>query len=741
MRIIFLFSLIFIIANLLGTSLIAQVEPATIKLFPEEDTNPIKTQHTFVATVLDSQGNPVPGQRVDWILSRGPNMVGDIVEHDDMGAIIGNTNEVVKKLGNQYTISYTNEGPVTLNNGMTIEKGQTWLTITSPVEGETHVIAFCPGIRNVNNHKTFAVKYWKDIKIVWPENAINEVSKKNHTFNFHIETGTTSKGLEGYSVRWTLLEDTSSPKGYLGEEAGKTVADTTTDTDGNASVVLQQTEPREGINRVQVQLLNSNGKPMANHVVTKQWISPKIQITKTGPAEGIIGEPVVFTIEVSNPGDADANDVVVKDTLPEGLVYSKCDVEPVVEGKELSWTIGIFPKGASKKILLTVIPKQTEDQKNIVTVFSKEAPPQSAAAIVRIGAPQLYVLKTGSQEVRKGEIANYTLNVKNNGSAVAKDVIVRDTIPAGMKFNGKMGPMTLKWNMGTLNPGEEKSITYSLETPQAGDFENIAQVFVGPDMKNRAVHTTRVVAPDIKISKKGPGVLHLHKGGTYIIKITNEGTGSALDLVVTDTLPQELDFINSEPRGILKPAQENALATVTWKIPEISAKGSFEIKVELIAKKRGQCVNQAKVISTSPRPPEVPPADDEVSVKISGIPAMHISTYDTEDPCEIGRLTIYVIEVRNEGTSPCTNVVMKDVIPHQMEFVDCEDVPVEYQFNAEERMVVFKAYPLLQPGDKLIYNVRCKAVKAGSAKNKAILSYDQFDTPIECEEGTSVYGE
>jgi len=64
-------------------------EPTTITVDPVADINPVKTQHTLIATVLDKKNNPIAGQRVEWILARQPKAVGDIVEHDDMGATVG----------------------------------------------------------------------------------------------------------------------------------------------------------------------------------------------------------------------------------------------------------------------------------------------------------------------------------------------------------------------------------------------------------------------------------------------------------------------------------------------------------------------------------------------------------------------------------------------------------------------------------------------------------------------------
>ena len=53
--------------------------------------------------------------------------------------------------------------------------------------------------------------------------------------------------------------------------------------------------------------------------------------------------------------------------------------------------------------------------------------------------------------------------------------------------------------------------------------------------------------------------------------------------------------------------------------------------------------------------------------------------------------------------------------------------------------VVFAPVPILQPGEKAVFKIVCKAVKTGTARNTATLKYDQFDKPIHDEEGTSLY--
>lgn len=719
-------------------------EPASITIDPIAAVNPVKTQHTFVATVLDKNGRPLSGQRVEWILARHPNAVGDIVEHDDMGAIIGGSNEKVEKIANNYSVSYTNKQAVVLDKGtpstaddVKLGVGQTWVTITSPVEGETHVIAFCPAIRNAQKHKAFAVKYWIDANIEWPEDAVNKVGTP-HTFTFKLTKASNNAPLTGYRLRWTL-EDNPDVPAYLGENKDTKVIESETNEEGKAIVVLNQAKNVEGNNKVKMELRKPTGELLAIRSVTKEWISPKITIQKTGPEEGILKEKVVYTINISNPGQADANDVVVKDTLPAGLAYLEATPAPSnVEEKILTWNIGVLAKDATQIITLVTRAEEVGTQTNTVTVTSREAAPRTGMAVTVIGAPELYLIKEGPAELRKGQIANYTVTLKNNGNAIARDVFIRDSVPSGMKYKNFTTGTTIRWNIGELGKGESRRFDYSLETPNVGDFINEAHVF----MKNKegAVHKTswktRVVAPDIKITKKGQSLIFLNKPAEYIISIVNEGTGSAKDMVLVDILPKYLDYISTAPKGIFKPAKGEELATITWKLGDIQPKQEINIKLNVRANATGRCTNTAKLRSDSQEPPSIPTMEASYDTTIMGVPAMHINSYDTEDPVEVGKQTIYVVETRNEGTSSCTNVIMTDYIDDEMEFVSASGPT---GFKIEGNKVSFEPVPILQPGEKLTFKYVVKAVKEGSSKNKAVLKYDQFTKEIIDEEGTSVY--
>lgn len=738
----FSFSMLLIFCTVVlfgGLSLQAQsAEPFSIKIDPPAATNPVKTQHTFVATVYDKDGNPLPGQRVEWILSRGKDLVGDIVEHDDMGAIVGSFK--IQKISNHYSVSYTNEQKVLLtmgtdtpNDDVVVGVGQTWVTITSPVEGKTHVIAFCPAIKNKDKHKAFAVKNWLDLLITWPENAVNRVGEP-HKFRIKIVKASNSAPQPGYKVKWEIKKDETAPDVYFGKEPGTTRAQTETDESGVAQVTLNQAKHAEGANHIKIELCNPEGELLSVYTVTKQWKAPSIEIAKTGPAKGVLGENFDFELNLSNKGNTEAKKVVVKDTLPEGLTYVDANPKPTdVKENEITWEVGVLPKDASRKMTITAKPTKEGKLTNLAQVFSEEAPPKSSTATIEIGAPQVYILKEGPKEIRKGQIANYKIVIKNKGNAAAQNVVVKDRIPPGMRCQGKDEGMYLVWNVGTLNPNQEYTIPYSTEGIKTGSYKNVAQAFVKDKVVHTADWTTNVVAPTLEITKVGPRLVFLHKGVSYKITIENKGDGSAQDVTVIDTIPAEMDYISSNPAGIFKGREKPA--TVTWKFPEIKAGSKLEIELTLHGKITGRCKNVVKMFSSTD-PLLQTPITAEAQTQIMGVPAMHISSYDTEDPCEVGSQTIYVIEVRNEGTSPCTSVKLVGKIPEEMEFVSAEG-PTPYKLEAGT--VYFEDVAIVQPAGRLVYKIVCKAVKAGSAKNTATLRFAQFEKEIIDEEGTSVF--
>ena len=73
-------------------------------------------------------------------------------------------------------------------------------------------------------------------------------------------------------------------------------------------------------------------------------------LTKTGPASIVAGNPLVYTITVTNSGPSDATGVVVSDTTPPGLVFGSNTGDCTTV---FPCALGVVPAGATRTITAT----------------------------------------------------------------------------------------------------------------------------------------------------------------------------------------------------------------------------------------------------------------------------------------------------------------------------------------------------------------------------------------------------
>jgi uncharacterized repeat protein (TIGR01451 family) len=148
---------------------------------PLIDCNIIRSQHMFIAEVEDASGHAVSGVKVQWDLNISSQQTpaintGSIVDSDDPDLDPGTARSGLSPAFNVDTrkaVTFTNDNDQTIafnNTNVVVGAGQTWIIITSPVEGITDVIAATPDIpasdpECANNSpdacdKEIAIKRW-----------------------------------------------------------------------------------------------------------------------------------------------------------------------------------------------------------------------------------------------------------------------------------------------------------------------------------------------------------------------------------------------------------------------------------------------------------------------------------------------------------------------------------------------------------------------------------------------------
>lgn len=159
--------------------------------------------------------------------------------------------------------------------------------------------------------------------------------------------------------------------------------------------------------------------------------------------------------------------------------------------------------------------------------------------------------------VTAGNPVTFTINVSNaapNGSAVARNVVVEDTLPTAEGLNWTLasadpnctlagGRLTCRY--AQLAPTDIKTITVTSTTPTPFSacqvLQNTATATSDNAAPARGSDTSTCVPPVLKVVK-GPknGTFTIGNAATFTVAVTNDapaGASSATNVVVTDALP------------------------------------------------------------------------------------------------------------------------------------------------------------------------------------------------------------
>lgn len=703
-------------------------EAAVLEVEPAEDTNPVMTQHVLIATVKNAKGEPLDSRRVEWMIAEGS--VGTIVEVDESGWY----NTRGYKVDNKYAVSHTNRSDRVITRGnddpsddIKIGKGQTWCVITSPVEGDTNVVVYAPGIFNWDKHKVFAVKHWLDAAWQWPPKATNAVGT-DHAMAVKVMKNSDKTPYEGWVVNFKL---TGGPDAVF-VPGNKTTASVKTDATGMARVTLKQVKPVEGVNTVAMEIIRPGDKAcckpsarVASGTMTKTWVGPRIGLRKSGTARAGVGDTVAYNITVTNPGKAAATGVRVSDVLPAGLTYVSSSPAGAASGQTVVWSLGSLAPGASRSIGLKAKATRTGTFENCANVVTRSGLKASDCAKTVVTAPKLALEKKGPAEVLICEPITYTITVRNNGDGAATNVKINEELPDGLvaMVNGRE-TTSVVGNVGTLAPGKAANVTLKVRAKKAGKFTNKATATADRGLKAEASHTLLVRQPVLVLAKSGPAKRFLGRNATFSVTIKNAGDGEARDVIVVDMLPAGMTFVSASEDGRL------AAGKITWRLGTMAPGASKKLSVIAKANRAGTLTNNvtatAKCAKTSAN----------AKILITGIPAILLETVDLTDPIEIGTNTTYRITVTNQGSADGTGIKIVVTLPAEQSYVSSTG---NTKATVVGKVVTFAPLSRLAPKAKAVFNVTVKGIKAGDVRFKVELNSDQMTSPVNETESTHIY--
>jgi len=287
-----------------------------------------------------------------------------------------------------------------------------------------------------------------------------------------------------------------------------------------------------------------------------------VAISKTGPPAVTLGQNIAYTISVANFGPAGATGVTVSDTTPAGLTPVSvtgggCTAFPCV--------IGALAVGPPVTITATYnVPANYSGPSpilNTATVTSASDPNSSnnsaTASTTVASQADLGITKTGPASVALGSNVTYTINVTNTGALAAANTFVSDPTPAGLtpvSVSGG-GCSAFPCAVGTINPGGSVLITAIYNVPPgygSPSITNTATVSTSSPESNLANNSATAVTPvsgtgvaDLSVLKAGPTQAAFNDLIDFTVIVTNNGPGTATNVVISDPTPANLVFVSN----------------------------------------------------------------------------------------------------------------------------------------------------------------------------------------------------
>ena len=490
----------------------------------------------------------------------------------------------------------------------------------------------------------------------------------------------------------------------------------------------------------------------------------------TGSAE--INQAFPWRIVVANSSaTATAVNVKVRDTLPPNWQYVPGSAEfdggpapdaivtPNAGGDELEWALPIL--GADSDVEITFEAKpllaaaqnpgtDPEAHENVAAVVSaqdgagntgnEEGPygtdPDEATATLAV--PQLDVEKTpDGGAATAGEASSFTIEVDNDGDAVARNVKVKDLLPSGLGYEAGTATATPSTGFAEagVNPGPgagETTIEWTIASiPANASVQIELPVNVAPGVADGTVLTNTAAVTsdeeptpvedegsleveteaDLAITKTGNAGYTAGENYTWHLRVQNLGPSEAQNAVVSDPLPAGTTFVSaSSPCTQASGEVECELGDLP-----VGFDQTYDVTVAVDPGTAASPLDNTATVETETEDPD--PTNDESTFGPTAGSLADVWIEKSVSPEFIDRKqeTTFTIVVGNDGPSTARTVTLNDTLPAGLEFLS-EDSPVCDAVLPPEIACEFGD---LAPGETRTFQIMVKGVANGELTNTA----------------------
>ena len=418
------------------------------------------------------------------------------------------------------------------------------------------------------------------------------------------------------------------------------------------------------------------------------------------------GDNVTYTVKVTNDGIGDANNVVVKDILGEGLTFVDATGNYSFDEatRTVTWIVDLA-KGESKVFSVIAIVSGYGNVTNSLVVGNK-------TISVNVTVPEINPDKTVDNEIPNfGDNVTYTVTVTNDGIGDANNVVITDVLDKGLKFLNATGNFTYDEKTGTITwtvdlaKGETKTFNVNVTVLGYGVLPNT--VAVG----NKTAVRNITVPEIITVKEVNSSDIHIGDEITYTITVSNSGKINATNVVIRDILPEGLKFINASNGGVYDPVT----GIITW-ILNITDNSTVDLTADVCVNKSGNITNTVNVGNKT----------SNCTIESGDIVDLEIHIVADKSEIYVGDNIVYTVTVINNGPSDAINTIANILIPNALSILSYNATKGTFDITSGNWSI-----GNLTNGEKVVLTFVAKALNEGNSTVYVNVTSETFEVIME----------
>ena len=337
-----------------------------------------------------------------------------------------------------------------------------------------------------------------------------------------------------------------------------------------------------------------------------EFTKPAIQVVKTAAETVDICRPLQIRYAVKNTGTGVARGITVTDDLPDGLT---------VDGQaKVTHQVGDLQPGQTEEFTVQAVAAKTGTYRSrAVANGAEDLTAQSNPAMTKVVMANLELALNGPPAQNLAQPIVYQAVVKNVGDAPAINATLNvdvdnqarvlrmsQSAPGDVRPSESGG--TISWNFGNLEPGGERTVSFTVQGRGSETLEHTAIATsvcdgeMAKDMTKSKTVTTEILTFPALLLEMVDEVDPVKVGDEekYDIVVRNQGSGADQNVQIKLMVPDQFEFVSAS--GTTKATADGQ--TVTFEpVPSLAPKAKVGWTIRLKAVKDGDVRTEVQLTS------------------------------------------------------------------------------------------------------------------------------------------------